>query len=46
MREQHSKQSYTTEDYRRFIDFLLIRIDDERILRTILAIVNEIFCKT
>lgn len=46
MRKHHTEQAYTPEDYRRFIDFLLIRIEDVKILRTILAIVNDIFCKT
>lgn len=38
-------QIYSPEEYRGFINFLLDRIDDVKILRRILTIVNEIFCK-
>lgn len=45
MGKQHMKQEYTPAEYRGFINFLLDKIDDAKILRRLLAIVNEIFCK-
>lgn len=37
--------TYSPEEYREFILFLLNRIDDVRVLYRILAIVNRIFCE-
>jgi len=45
MGKKHKKQEFSPAEYRGFINFLLDRIDDVRILRLILGIVNEIFCK-
>lgn len=36
---------YSADDYRSFINYLLDRINSKRILRHILLMVNEIYCK-
>lgn len=38
-------ESYSPEDYRGFINLLLDRIDDVRLLRKILDFVNRLFCE-
>ena len=45
MAMQNKEEVYSPEDYRSFINFLLDRIDDIRLLRKILDIVNRIFCE-
>lgn len=45
MKKAHNDTQYSPEDYRGFINFLLDRIDDIRILRKILDFVNRIFCE-
>lgn len=41
--KQKTEEEYTPEDYRSFINFLLDRIDNIRMLRRILDIVNRMF---
>ena len=45
MKQHTTEQEYTPEEYRSFINFLLDRIDDTKVLRKILNIVNRIFCE-
>ena len=45
MTRNQNDDQYSPEDYRGFINYLLDRIDDIRVLRKILFIVNGIFCE-
>lgn len=44
MSKPNTEELYSPEDYRSFINFLLDRIEDPEVLRTILAKINRIFC--
>lgn len=45
MAKLNKEEVYSPEEYRKFINFLLDRIDDIRLLRKILDIVNQLFCE-
>jgi len=45
MAKQNTEKYYSPDEYRRFINSLLDRINDPKILYRILAIVNRIFCE-
>ena len=45
MKSKTKEQVYSPDEYRVFINRLLNRIDDIRLLRKILDIVNRIYCE-
>ena len=45
MNKEQNANQYSPEEYRKFINFLLDKIDDTKLLHRILAIVNRIYCE-